>query len=260
MPCRLGSRRRWRMMRRSRRPHRKRSCVWRSFTWISWGKKVSGYYAATSIMFWSTFCYRERRRHRTRTWVRVRARRKCMCRNIRVVCQDSWSKECVYLFWWAEEKKAEDEAFESDLIAGRLQEDLVWSLLLDTLNDFFFSLLIPCSTFLTSFTLHQLEQRGRLQRLIAEEVRRVPVYSQPHRAECLHVWHVHRLLLSFTLFWHGVPLYRPGVQLIAPDPAEIRLLRGHKLSVTCLVITPDENHIFSASKDCSIIKCKYHTT
>uniref|UniRef100_A0A8C1Z8H3 U3 small nucleolar RNA-interacting protein 2 n=1 Tax=Cyprinus carpio TaxID=7962 RepID=A0A8C1Z8H3_CYPCA len=43
-------------------------------------------------------------------------------------------------------------------------------------------------------------------------------------------------------------------ELIAPDPAEIRLMRGHKLPVTCLVITPDEKYIFSASKDCSIIK------
>ncbi|XP_017566607.2 U3 small nucleolar RNA-interacting protein 2 isoform X2 [Pygocentrus nattereri] len=79
-----------------------------------------------------------------------------------------------------EEKKAEAEEFESDLVAGRLQEDV-------------------------------LEQKGKLQRLMAKE-------------------------------------------LVAPDPAEIRLLRGHKLSVTCLVITPDEKYIFSASKDCSIIK------
>ncbi|KAF7693446.1 hypothetical protein HF521_008762 [Silurus meridionalis] len=79
-----------------------------------------------------------------------------------------------------EEKKAEDEVFESDLVAGRLREDV-------------------------------LEQKGKLQRLIANELK-------------------------------------------APDPGEIRLLRGHKLSVTCLVITPDEKHIFSSSKDCSIIK------
>lgn len=56
----------------------------------------------------------------------------------------------------------------------------------------------------------------------------------------------------------AVSLCRPRAQILAPDPAEIRLLRGHKLSVTCLVITPDETHIFSASKDCSIIKCNYH--
>ncbi|KAL6464340.1 hypothetical protein MHYP_G00266570 [Metynnis hypsauchen] len=79
-----------------------------------------------------------------------------------------------------EEQKAEAEQFESGLIAGRLQEDV-------------------------------LEQKGTLQRLMAKE-------------------------------------------LVVPDPAEIRLLRGHKLSVTCLVITPDEKYIFSASKDSSIIK------
>ncbi|XP_026868287.2 U3 small nucleolar RNA-interacting protein 2 [Electrophorus electricus] len=79
-----------------------------------------------------------------------------------------------------EDKKVEDEAFESDLIAGRLKEDV-------------------------------LEQKGKLQRPLAGG-------------------------------------------LVAPDPIEIRLLRGHKLSVTCLCITPDEKHIFSASKDCSIIK------
>ncbi|XP_043108401.1 U3 small nucleolar RNA-interacting protein 2 isoform X2 [Puntigrus tetrazona] len=79
-----------------------------------------------------------------------------------------------------EDKRAEQESFEADLIAGRLQDDV-------------------------------LEQKGKLQKMIATE-------------------------------------------LVAPDPAEIRLLRGHKLAVTCLVITPDEKYIFSASKDCSIIK------
>ncbi|XP_076124489.1 U3 small nucleolar RNA-interacting protein 2 isoform X1 [Alosa pseudoharengus] len=79
-----------------------------------------------------------------------------------------------------EEKRAEDDAFESDLIAGRLQDDV-------------------------------LEQRGKLQRLIAKD-------------------------------------------LVPPEASEVRLLRGHKLPVTCLVITPDDKHIFSSSKDCSIIK------
>ncbi|KAF7664663.1 hypothetical protein LDENG_00170090 [Lucifuga dentata] len=79
-----------------------------------------------------------------------------------------------------EEKKEEEEAFETDLIAGRLQDEV-------------------------------LEQRGKLQRLIAKD-------------------------------------------LIPPDASEIRVLRGHKLPVTCLVITPDDKCIFSAAKDCSIIK------
>ncbi|NXF38229.1 U3IP2 protein, partial [Nyctibius bracteatus] len=53
-------------------------------------------------------------------------------------------------------------------------------------------------------------------------------------------------------------LQRPvakDVQL--PDPASIRVLRGHQLPVTCLVISPDDRFIFSASKDGSVIKCKW---
>ncbi|NWX77445.1 U3IP2 protein, partial [Alca torda] len=42
-----------------------------------------------------------------------------------------------------------------------------------------------------------------------------------------------------------------------PDPASIRVLRGHQLPVTCLVISPDDRFIFSASKDGTIIKCKW---
>ncbi|KAM6121261.1 U3 small nucleolar RNA-interacting protein 2 [Pterocles gutturalis] len=42
-----------------------------------------------------------------------------------------------------------------------------------------------------------------------------------------------------------------------PDPASIRMLRGHQLPVTCLVISPDDRFIFSASKDGSLIKCKW---
>ncbi|XP_043564409.1 U3 small nucleolar RNA-interacting protein 2 isoform X1 [Chiloscyllium plagiosum] len=41
---------------------------------------------------------------------------------------------------------------------------------------------------------------------------------------------------------------------LPPDESEIRLLRGHQLPVTCLVLSPDDKYIFSASKDCSIIK------
>ncbi|XP_017263609.1 U3 small nucleolar RNA-interacting protein 2 isoform X1 [Kryptolebias marmoratus] len=42
--------------------------------------------------------------------------------------------------------------------------------------------------------------------------------------------------------------------LIPPDASEIRVLKGHKLPITCLVITPDDKCIFSAAKDCSIVK------
>ncbi|KAK4815051.1 hypothetical protein QYF61_015335, partial [Mycteria americana] len=76
----------------------------------------------------------------------------------------------------------EEESQPADLIGDRLKEDV-------------------------------LEQKGRLQRLVAKDV-------QP------------------------------------PDPASIRVLRGHQLPVTCLVISPDDRFIFSASKDGSLIKCK----
>ncbi|KAJ7316713.1 hypothetical protein JRQ81_002875 [Phrynocephalus forsythii] len=39
-----------------------------------------------------------------------------------------------------------------------------------------------------------------------------------------------------------------------PEASEIRVLRGHRLPITCLVISPDDKYIFSAAKDCSIIK------
>ncbi|KAM9758639.1 U3 small nucleolar RNA-interacting protein 2 isoform 1-T1 [Menidia menidia] len=79
-----------------------------------------------------------------------------------------------------EEKKGDDDFFETDLVAGKLQEEV-------------------------------LEQKGKLQRLIAKD-------------------------------------------LLAPDVSEIRVLRGHKLPITCLVVSPDDKWIFSAAKDCSIIK------
>ena len=43
---------------------------------------------------------------------------------------------------------------------------------------------------------------------------------------------------------------------LTPRNEDITVLKGHKLSITCLVISPDNKHVFSGSKDCSIIKCK----
>ncbi|KAF5927951.1 hypothetical protein HPG69_013781 [Diceros bicornis minor] len=43
-------------------------------------------------------------------------------------------------------------------------------------------------------------------------------------------------------------------EIQAPAAADIRILRGHQLSITCLAITPDDSAIFSAAKDCTIIK------
>lgn len=39
-----------------------------------------------------------------------------------------------------------------------------------------------------------------------------------------------------------------------PSLDDIIVLRGHQLSVTCVVTSPDKRHVFSGSKDCSIIK------
>uniref|UniRef100_A0A0L8GPK9 Ribosomal RNA-processing protein 9 n=1 Tax=Octopus bimaculoides TaxID=37653 RepID=A0A0L8GPK9_OCTBM len=43
-------------------------------------------------------------------------------------------------------------------------------------------------------------------------------------------------------------------EYLPPESSDITYLKGHKLPITCIVITPDNNYIFSASKDCSIIK------
>ncbi|NXF90089.1 U3IP2 protein, partial [Eubucco bourcierii] len=86
----------------------------------------------------------------------------------------------LYLEELRQHEEEEEEALSTDIIGDRLKEDV-------------------------------LEQKGRLQRLVAKDV-------QP------------------------------------PDPASIRVLRGHKLPVTCLVVSPDDRFIFSASKDGSLIK------
>ena len=41
-----------------------------------------------------------------------------------------------------------------------------------------------------------------------------------------------------------------------PSVDDIIRFRGHQLSVTCVVISTDNQFIYSGSKDCSIIKCK----
>ncbi|CAI9737310.1 small nucleolar RNA-interacting 2 [Octopus vulgaris] len=43
-------------------------------------------------------------------------------------------------------------------------------------------------------------------------------------------------------------------EYLPPESSDITYLKGHKLPITCIVITPDNNYVFSASKDCSIIK------
>ncbi|XP_066017060.1 U3 small nucleolar RNA-interacting protein 2-like isoform X1 [Pocillopora verrucosa] len=52
---------------------------------------------------------------------------------------------------------------------------------------------------------------------------------------------------------------RVASQYTQPSPAAIRVLKGHQLSVTCLCVSPDDKFVFSASKDCSIIKWNIET-
>ncbi|NXO73595.1 U3IP2 protein, partial [Phainopepla nitens] len=68
-------------------------------------------------------------------------------------------------------------------------------------------------------------------------------------------------VLGYSRAW-GRVLRSPAhillfLQVQPPDPARICVLRGHQLPVTCLVISPDDRFIFSASKDGSLIKCKW---
>ena len=49
------------------------------------------------------------------------------------------------------------------------------------------------------------------------------------------------------------------LQYLPPSEESIRILRGHQLSVTCIAVTPDDKYIYSGSKDCCIIKCKFES-
>lgn len=39
----------------------------------------------------------------------------------------------------------------------------------------------------------------------------------------------------------------------------VRFYKGHKLSVTSLVVSPDDQYVFSGSKDGTIIKCNFNS-
>lgn len=76
--------------------------------------------------------------------------------------------------------------------------------------------------------------------------------------QLLAPWRGEGVLLGYCCAWgRGGPAHIPlFLQVQPPDPASIRVLRGHQLPVTCLVISPDDRFIFSASKDGTVIKCK----
>ena len=45
-----------------------------------------------------------------------------------------------------------------------------------------------------------------------------------------------------------------GPQYQQTGPDDVRYLRGHKLALTCVAV--DDKHIYTGSKDCSIVKCE----
>lgn len=70
----------------------------------------------------------------------------------------------------------------------------------------------------------------------------------------------HNFYQPFETFFQSFAsnfLFISPVQYIVPDPSDVTVLRGHKLPVTCAVVSSDDKFIFSASKDASLIKCKF---
>ncbi|KAF6029184.1 RRP9 [Bugula neritina] len=55
---------------------------------------------------------------------------------------------------------------------------------------------------------------------------------------------------------HFVPV---AEHILEPKPEDITLLKGHQLSLTCVVISPDNLFIYTGSKDCSVIKWDVQT-
>ncbi|NXD72776.1 U3IP2 protein, partial [Eolophus roseicapillus] len=94
------------------------------------------------------------------------------------------------------------------------------------------------------------EKKLRLAKLYLEQLRQ---HGEPRA--------VPGAVLRYSCAWgrgQGSPVYiLLSLQVQPPDPASIRVFRGHQLPVTCLVISPDDRFIFSASKDGSLIKCKW---
>lgn len=110
----------------------------------------------------------------------------------------------------------------------------------------------------------QLEQSGRVQREVAKSVSwcssSLPLSPLPMWMSLfMNLFPAHispqKHLISCTLvFLSLIPTYSI-LQYKEPSSEDIRFSRGHQLPLTCIVISPDCKHLYTASKDCSIIKC-----
>ncbi|NXU29717.1 U3IP2 protein, partial [Thalassarche chlororhynchos] len=104
------------------------------------------------------------------------------------------------------------------------------------------------------------EKKLRLAKLYLEQLRQHGPFSRPG-CQLLVPWRREGAVLGYSHAWgrdRSGPAHIPlSLQVQPPDPASIRVLRGHQLPITCLVISPDDRFLFSASKDGSLIKCKW---
>lgn len=82
----------------------------------------------------------------------------------------------------------------------------------------------------TIYLLFQLEQSGKLHKKIADQVS-----------------NFHPLSVSLC----------HCLQYIAPGADSVKFYKGHRLSVTSLVVTTNSQYVYTGGKDCTIIKCNY---
>uniref|UniRef100_UPI00358FE331 U3 small nucleolar RNA-interacting protein 2 n=1 Tax=Myxine glutinosa TaxID=7769 RepID=UPI00358FE331 len=96
------------------------------------------------------------------------------------------------------------------------------------------------------------EKRLRLTKLYLEQLRK----EEEEKAENddVHKDAVADRLQEHLMEQRGCLKRLVAKEIHQPDPSSLRLLRGHKLAVTCLVITPADTHIISGSKDGAIVK------
>lgn len=101
------------------------------------------------------------------------------------------------------------------------------------------------------------EKRLRLAKLYLEEIEK----EEKQRAEAKEVDReaiAHRLRED-VLEQAGKLQKQVANNYVEISSSDIRILKGHRLSPTCLVLSPDDKYIYSAAKDCSIIKWCFST-
>ncbi|XP_076357390.1 U3 small nuclear riboprotein factor 55K isoform X2 [Tachypleus tridentatus] len=98
----------------------------------------------------------------------------------------------------------------------------------------------------------QQEKRLRLAKKYLEEIEK----EEQHRRETEEIDKdiISHRLKQDALEQAGVLQKKLADKLETVTLDDLRVLRGHQLPVTCLVISPDSQYIYTGSKDCSVIK------